>query len=65
MFRTVAACAALVAAHRRGLAGRRAAVMLDGGVLEIAWREDGHVLMTGPVSLSFEGSFNSRLLAAG
>jgi diaminopimelate epimerase len=59
------ACAALVAAHRRGLAGRRAAVMLDGGVLEIGWREDGHVLMTGPVSLSFEGSFNSGLLAAG
>src|SRR5215472_4629236 len=44
------ACAALVAAHRRGLAGRRASVTLDGGVLEIAWREDGHVLMTGPVS---------------
>jgi diaminopimelate epimerase len=59
------ACAALVAAHRRGLAGRRAAVMLDGGILEIAWREDGHVLMTGPVSLSFEGSFNSGLLAGG
>jgi diaminopimelate epimerase len=59
------ACAALVAAHRRGLAGRQAAVMLDGGILEIAWREDGHVLMTGPVSLSFEGSFNSGLLAGG
>jgi diaminopimelate epimerase len=59
------ACAALVAAHRRGLAGRQAAVILDGGVLEIAWREDGHVLMTGPVSLSFEGSFSSDLLAAG
>ena len=59
------ACAALVAAHRRGLAARQAAVMLDGGILEIAWREDGHVLMTGPVSLSFEGSFNSGLLARG
>jgi diaminopimelate epimerase len=59
------ACAALVAAHRRGLAGRQAAVMLDGGVLEIAWRADGHVLMTGPVALSFEGSFNSGLLAVG
>jgi diaminopimelate epimerase len=59
------ACAALVAAHRRGRAGRQAAVMLDGGVLEIAWREDGHVLMTGPVSLSFEGSFHASLLAVG
>ena len=59
------ACAALVAAYRRGFAGRQAAVVLDGGVLDIAWREDGHVLMTGPISLSFEGSFNSGLLAVG
>ena len=59
------ACAALVAAHRRGLAGRRAAVVLDGGVLDIAWREDGHVVMTGPVALSFEGAFDLGLLAMG
>jgi diaminopimelate epimerase len=59
------ACAALVAAHRRGLAGRQAAVVLDGGVLDIAWREDGHVVMTGPVALSFEGAFDSGLLAVG
>lgn len=56
------ACAALVAAHRRGLAGRRAAVELDGGILDIAWREDGHVIMTGPVALSFEGAFDVSLL---
>ncbi len=59
------ACAALVAAHRRGLAGRRATVELDGGSLDIAWREDGHVTMTGPAILSFEGSFDPALLAAG
>jgi diaminopimelate epimerase len=57
------ACAALVAAHRRGLTGRRATVALDGGNLDIAWREDadgepGHVIMTGPVALAFEGSFD-------
>jgi|SRR5271156_286012 len=57
------ACAALVAAHRRELAGRRAAVALDGGILDIAWREDGHVIMTGPVALSFEGAFDPILLA--
>ena len=56
------ACAALVAAHRRGLAERRAAVELDGGILDIAWREDGHVIMTGPVALSFEGAFDVSLL---
>ncbi|MEO8811510.1 MAG: diaminopimelate epimerase [Caulobacteraceae bacterium] len=50
------ACAALVAAHRRGLAGRAATVEMDGGPLEIAWREaDGHVLMTGPVAVEFTG----------
>jgi diaminopimelate epimerase len=50
------ACAAVVAAHRRGLAGRSAEVMLDGGPLAIEWRADGHVLMTGPVAVSFSGS---------
>jgi diaminopimelate epimerase len=56
------ACAALVGAARRGLAGRRATVVVDGGVLEIEWRQDGHVLMTGPVSQPFEGSFDATLL---
>jgi diaminopimelate epimerase len=57
------ACAALVAAHRRGLADRRAEVQLDGGALEIEWRGDGHVMMTGPAALSFEGRFPQALLA--
>lgn len=50
------ACAALVAAHRRGLAGRRAEVTLDGGTLVIQWRDaDGHVELTGPVATAFSG----------
>jgi diaminopimelate epimerase len=50
------ACAALVNAHRRGLAGRRAEMLLDGGTLVIEWREaDGHVLMTGPAVTAFHG----------
>jgi diaminopimelate epimerase len=53
------ACAALVGAHRRGLTGRQAAVLVDGGRLEIAWRDDGHVVMTGPAALSFEGTFDA------
>ncbi len=52
------ACAALVNAHRRGLTARRAAVLVDGGELEIEWREDGHVLMTGPVATSFTGTLD-------
>jgi len=50
------ACAAVVNAARRGLTGRRVTVAMDGGDLEIEWREDGHVLMTGPVATSFTGS---------
>ena len=52
------ACAALVNAHRRGLADRRATVIVDGGELEIEWREDGHVLMTGPVAIAFTGELD-------
>lgn len=50
------ACAALVNAARRGLTDRSAEVIVDGGILEIAWRDDGHVLMTGPVATAFHGS---------
>jgi diaminopimelate epimerase len=57
------ACAALVAAHRRGLSPRAADVILDGGVLNIAWRaDDDHVLMTGPTSLSFTGDIDLTAL---
>jgi diaminopimelate epimerase len=56
------ACAALVGAARRGLTGRKAEVVLDGGSLEIDWREDGHVFMTGPVAVSFSGTLDPSLL---
>jgi len=50
------ACAALVAAVRRGLVRERAEVILDGGSLEIAWPGEGPVTMTGPTALSFQGT---------
>lgn len=49
------ACAVAVAAARRGLSERKVDVTLDGGVLNIEWREDGHVLMTGPTAMPFRG----------
>ena len=53
------ACAALVAAARRGLVDRRAVVELTGGPLEIEWRDsDDHVLMTGPIEIEFTGTLN-------
>ena len=51
------ACAALVNAARRGLTGRRAEVVMDGGPLDIEWTEAGRVLMTGPAATSFVGGF--------
>jgi diaminopimelate epimerase len=57
------ACATLVAAHRRGHAPRRrATIELDGGRLEIEWRADNHVVMTGPVATSFTGRLDRSLL---
>ncbi len=50
------ACATMVAAVRRGLTGRKAEIVLDGGSLFLEWREsDGHVLMSGPVAEVFDG----------
>jgi diaminopimelate epimerase len=57
------ACAAAVAASRRGLTGRRVEIVLDAGALTIEWRADGHVVMTGPVATSFHGSFDLAQLA--
>ena len=59
-----AACAALVAAARKRLTGRKATVTLPGGDLLIEWRAgDDHVLMTGPVELEHEGTFRPELFA--
>jgi diaminopimelate epimerase len=55
------ACAAAVAAARRDLTGRRVRVILDGGPLDVEWRDDNRVLMTGPVATSFEGRLGPDL----
>ncbi len=57
------ACATAVAAHRRGLTGRRVVIDLDGGALEVDWREDG-VWMTGPTAHVFDGVLTPAFLAA-
>ena len=50
------ACAALVAAARRGLTERSAVLTLDGGDLLIEWRPaNDHVTMTGPAAVDFAG----------
>ncbi len=49
------ACATLVATARRGLTDRSATIIMDGGPLHVAWAENDHVIMTGPVELEFTG----------
>ena len=58
------ACASLVAAVRRGLSERKADVILDGGTLTIEWTEDGRVLMTGPVAISYRGELEPSVIGA-
>ncbi len=57
------ACATAVAAHLRGLTGRKVRLDLDGGVLEVDWRDEG-VWMTGPVAHVFDGVLSAEFLAA-
>jgi diaminopimelate epimerase len=59
------ACATAVAAMRRGIAERRVTVTLPGGPLSIVWGEDGRIVMTGPASESFRGSFDPADFGAG
>ena len=57
-----AACAAAVAAMRKGLCDHAVTVTLPGGPLRIEWREDGHVMMTGPVETEFTGLVDPETL---
>ena len=50
------ACATAVAACVTGKAGRKSSIIMDGGTLDIEWREsDNHVYMTGPAAFVFDG----------
>lgn len=54
-------CASVVATARRGLTERNCRVNVDGGVLEIDWRDDG-VWMTGPIAHVFDGVITPTFL---
>ena len=50
------ACATAVAACATSRAGRKSSIIMDGGTLDIEWREkDNHVYMTGPAAFVFDG----------
>ena len=52
------ACATAIGAMRRGLVDREVTVTLPGGPLTIAWGQDNRILMTGPATEAFRGSFD-------
>ena len=56
------ACATAVAAHLRGMTGRNVRLDLDGGTLEVDWRDDG-VWMAGPVDHVFGGWLSPEFMA--
>ena len=50
------ACATTVAAIKAGKADRKCRIIMDGGTLEVEWREaDNHVYLSGPAEFVFEG----------
>lgn len=53
-----AACAAAVSAVRTRRTDRVVTVTVPGGPLLIEWREDDHVIMTGPAEWEFSGMFD-------
>jgi diaminopimelate epimerase len=57
------ACAAGVAAARRGLTGRKVDVVVEHGTLTIEWLRDDHVSMTGGISLAYRGELDRSLLS--
>ncbi len=58
------ACAIAVAGWRRGLTDRKIGVDLPGGRLDITYRQNGHVLLAGPVADVFEGELTPAFLTA-
>ena len=56
-------CATAIAAARRGFAERKVSIRVDGGTLDIDWREDG-VWMTGPTSHVFDAELSEAFLEA-
>ncbi|KAF0097500.1 MAG: diaminopimelate epimerase [Rhodospirillaceae bacterium] len=57
------ACAAGVAAARRGLTGRKVDVVVEHGTLTIEWLRDDHVSMTGGIALAYRGELDRSLLS--
>ena len=54
-------CATLTAGVLNGVLDRAADIEVDGGIIHVEWREDGHILMTGPAEPVFTGVWQGTL----
>ncbi|HEX8558281.1 MAG TPA: diaminopimelate epimerase [Pyrinomonadaceae bacterium] len=59
------ACAAAVASMLGGRMDRRVHVSMPGGLLEVHWREDGEVLLTGTAQVVYRGEWLGEQAADG
>ncbi len=57
-----AACATMAAGHRIKIIDAKCRITLPGGDLFMAVNDEGHILMTGPSALDFEGTLPEGLL---
>nr|MBA2647187.1 diaminopimelate epimerase [Pyrinomonadaceae bacterium] len=51
------ACASAVASAFNNLTDRRVSVEMPGGLLEVEWRDDGEVLLTGTAEMIYVGEW--------
>jgi diaminopimelate epimerase len=58
-----AACATAVCAARKVLAERHVTVTVPGGALQIEWRDDDRIWMTGPVQFEHAGQLEAGRVA--
>lgn len=58
-----AACAVAVASARLAKTERKVRISLPGGDLKMHWRDDNHIMMTGPWELEHEGILPASILA--
>lgn len=54
-------CATLTAGVLNDVFDRAADIEVDGGMIHVEWRADGHILMTGPAEPVFTGVWQRRL----
>lgn len=52
-----AACASVIAANRKGLISSTCSVISKGGSLEVEWKNESSLSLTGPAEITFAGNF--------